>query len=265
MVSPMVIRVGQQEILLAAGCQAFLLPEGKRLKVDGWYSEGMQALVKHDKRDVAFFCGAGEHCGWIGKGSGRHRKRGQTPASPAAFRFSLEGDVLKATLLWDGRTVAKLAELRSERDAYGKTAPWMVYDNGRFYHVNGGILDATTGKLLKGVLRRRARGGQAVPQTQHLLQIANGHVYGLDSRNRHSKRGPKELELTGTCTVYTVDGKHVADNPVRRSKPTPEQQEMLNACVNRDDPNGFSYGCGFTFGGDRIFLRSWVSIVCIGK
>jgi len=264
MVSPMVLRVGEQEVLLAAGCNAYTLPEGRPLKVEGWYSEGMQTLVKHDERDVAFFCGAGEHCGWIGKGSGMDRKRGQTPASPAAFRFTLEDDVLKASLIWDGRIIAKLAGCRSERDAYGGTSPWMVYDEGRFYHVGGAVLNALTGEVLAGSIERRRRGLGAVPATQHLLAIAGGHVYGLDSRNRHSKRGPRQVEVTGTMAVCTVDGTPVAENPVPRSQPTEAQKLMLQACVNRDDPNGFSYGCGFTFGGERIFLRSWTSVVCIG-
>ena len=153
---------------------AWLLPGGRELKVDGWRDEGMQVLVKRDEPDVVFFCGGGEHGGWQGKGKLPKAKIG----SPACVRFSLTGDVLKADVLWHQGT---LKEINNIAKGYPFAAgPALVYDNGRLYHKNRFILEALTGKLIKGtLLKSGGQGTPAAPMTRHLICIANGHVYGL--------------------------------------------------------------------------------------
>lgn len=69
MATPQVLTIGGKDVLITAGIAAFLLPEGKQLKVTGLASPGMQILVKYDEPDIAFFYGSGEHCGWINKGN----------------------------------------------------------------------------------------------------------------------------------------------------------------------------------------------------
>jgi hypothetical protein len=218
----------------------------------------MQILVKHDEPDVAFFCGSGEHCGWTKKG-------GTPPHPPAAVRFALHEKVLKATVLWHGGTIAEAAGLsgRSVKGVFGGNAPWMLYNDGKFYHRNGALLDALTGKLISGTVAGKARSGRAVPATRHLLCIANGHVYGFNGKGSSNYRG--QLTRVGTCEVYTLDGKKVAVNPVQRKEPTEAQKAMFVACGGREEYGGFSYGATFTFAGSSIFFRSWASIVCIGK
>jgi len=262
-VTPMVMTVGGTDILLAAGVRAFRLPDGKELKVEGYKEAGMQTLVKHDEPDVVFFCGSGEHCGWSGKGAG-------PPGSPAAVRFAPEGDTLKATVLWHAGTVAKASGISYVKSFYGGNAPWMLYDDGKFYHRAGFILDSLTGKVLvagslnlergKIAPRKRAVPG-AVPRTRHLLCLAGGHVYGLTRA-----RGKKGESLRhAECDVFTADGKFIATNPVPRMPPSPEQQEMFIAVAGRAEGSGFSVGNTFTFAGSRIYFRSYTSIVCIGK
>jgi hypothetical protein len=183
-VSPMVMNVGGQEILYAAGNNAYLLPEGKRLPVVGWTEYGMQTLVKYDERDVIFFCGQGEHCGWKDKGVGT------APNPPAAVRFALTGSNLTATVLWDGQKL--------DHQFRGGNKPWMLYCDKGFYHPNGAIMDTLDGSIKVGKLGRSDNEpGRAVPPSSHLLLAGGGHIYGLT-------RG-------GDLTVFTADGKKVSE------------------------------------------------------
>ena len=144
-VSPMVLTVSGKDILWAAGCNAYLLPDGKKLNIEGWTDCGMQTLVKYDEPDVIFFCGSGEHCGWTGKG------KGVDPMPPAAVRFSLSGNpsthsagsgtssssgqlTLKANVLWSG----------INGKYYGGNQPWMLYHGGKLYAPGAGAVDALT-------------------------------------------------------------------------------------------------------------------------
>jgi hypothetical protein len=214
-VSPAVIAVDGKDILYAAGNCAYLLPSGRRLKVVGWKDYGLQTLVKHDERDVVYFCGEGEHCGWTDKGKA-------SPNPPAAVRFSLRGDSLHARVLWHGGTIGS----GKGKHAYGGTAPWMLYHDGRFYHRNGAILDALTGGHIAGRFDRRGR-GVAVPQTEHLLCVAGRHVFGLTR--------------SGKMSVYSLDGRKVADNAIPDPAPGGKR---------------FSFGCTFTFSGSDIYIRA---------
>jgi hypothetical protein len=250
--TPGVITVGGKDILLTDGPSAFLLPEGTPLTVEGWKDTGMQILVKHDERDVAYFCGSGEHCAWRNKGAADVQP-------PACFRFTLQGDTLTGTLLWDGATLGG-------RKAWGNNSPWMVYHEGKLYHREGAILDALTGKVLAGGIGVKPG---AVPSTSHLLAIAGGHIYGLAGSSK---------EPAATMTVYTLDGKKVAQSQLLRREPTLEQQAMHTYCTGNPKPwftdkklagaqpkVAFSYGNAFTFGGDRIFIRSLEGLICVGK
>jgi hypothetical protein len=235
----MVLTTGGKDILWAAGCKAFLLPEGTPLTVDGWTDYGMQTLVKSDERDVIFFCGAGEHSGWTGQNrfsTGTGGKGAFFP--PAAVRFALTGTTLKATPLWDGKTASP--------DNFGGNKPWMLYFDKGFYHIGGAILDALTGTVKAGVISKRNSTGGAVPKTDHLLLVAKGHVYGLT-------RG-------GLLSVFTTDGKPVSELKIVEPDETYEYGNWKRPGIicGADGP------C-FTLGKDRIFVRSNNHLHCIGN
>ncbi len=228
-VSPMIMTVDGTDILWAAGANAYRLPDGKKLEIEGWNIAGMQTLVKYDERNVVFFCGSGEHCGWPGKGN-------HDPAPPAAVRFSLDGETLRAETLWHGRTAGE-----GNRSFAGGNKPWMLYHAGGFYHINGGILDALTGAIRAGKVARGNHRDRAVPATTHLLLTAGGHVYG---------------NAGGTLSVYTADGQHVS------TFETPEPETDVNYGWRS---NRFGGGGAFTLGRERIYVRSNIHLHAIGN
>lgn len=243
-VTPMVLTVGGKDVLWAAGCQAYLLPEGKKVTVDGWKDEGMQTLVKHDEKDVVFFCGSGEHCGWTAKGDC------PTPP-PAAVRFAWAGETLKANVLWSG----------INGKAFGGNLPWMVYDQKKFYCPGKGAVDALTGKILFGdFVSKRYNSLTEVPRTSHLLQVANGHIYGLTGA------GPgKELAGGAHMDVCTLDGKGVAMNLIPPEVFDKTETEAWNGCALYYNIIGrFAHGWAFTFSKDAIIVRSNLRMYCIG-
>lgn len=242
-VSPMVLTVGGKDLLWAAGNGVYLLPDGKRVKTEGWTDYGMQTLVKHDERDVIFFCGAGEHCGWKGKGDC------PTPP-PAAVRFAWQDEVLKATVLWSG----------INGKAYGGNMPWMVYDGGRLYCPNQGAVEALTGKIAFGPFAgKRMYQLTVTPRTSHLLQIANGHTYGL-----HGTTNVKEQNGGGFLDVCTLAGKPVATSVIPAPVSDAAEKEIWAACALYYNSQRFSTGWTFTFSQDAIIVRSHLRLYCIG-
>ncbi|MEI7834321.1 MAG: PQQ-binding-like beta-propeller repeat protein [bacterium] len=241
--APAVMKINGKEILLTAGPRAFLLPDGKPLKLDGWLISGMQALVKHDERDVVFFCGSGEHCSWPNKGFGI-----DTPP-PAAVRFTLEGDTLHGKVLWSGVQAPEYID----KLKVGGNAPWLLYNDGKLYHRNGAILDALTGKIITGKLVNdkdiQPSRDRAIPVTSHLLQLAGGNVYGWREN--------------GTAQVYTADGKPVSNNRFERPILTKEQMPIWHGIDSSDGyGNNISYSCQFTFGKDCIVMRGLMHLYC---
>lgn len=255
-VSPAVITTGGKDVLLAAGPAAYLLPEGRKLNVEGWVSEGVQILVHPDHPDVAYFCGSGEHCGWKNKGKAEVQP-------PAAFRFTLEGDTLKGELLWHGGSVIEAAGLkgRAMGEVWGGNGSWMAVHDGKFFHRGGAILDAMTGKILAG---KFGRFGRATPQTHHMYGIADGRIYGLD-------KGGVKGTPSATMEVFDLNGKKLATNYLVRKTPTAAQQAMHAYCTGNPKVwmegrrSWFSYGCAFTIADDRIYIRSLESLICVGK
>ena len=252
-VTPAVLTTGGTDGLLPAGPCAFLLPDGRPLKIDGWDDEGMQYLVKHDEPDVVYFCGAGEHSGWTGKGNADVQP-------PAAVRFALEGDTLKAKVLWHGGDLGGARTPGNpSRELWGGNAPWMLYHNGKFYHRGGVILDALTGKTWAGAAERRGT-GRAVPETRHLLCVAGNHVFGL-TRSSGGRNEPGGAVME----VFTLDGKIVASNRLPAAKLTAQQQDAAVKCgwMGGNDKGEWAKGYTFAFGGDRIYIRSMMHLYCI--
>jgi hypothetical protein len=249
--SPVILRTGNTDVLLTAGPQAYRLPDLKRLTIEGWLISGMQALVKDDERDVAFFCGSGEHCAWPKKGVC------DTPP-PAAVRYALDGDVLRATVLWAGISgVADSVEANQggQTKGMGGTAPWLLYDQGRVYHRIGVLLDAATGRTTAGQImaRNMPSSARAAPATAHLLQLAGGHVYGWDCKSG--------------MEVFTADGKFVAANLVPPPALTPEQLPVWHGVASSDRyaPNFVSYSGQFTFGKDCLVARALMHLYCFAE
>jgi outer membrane protein assembly factor BamB len=246
MATPTVLTIGGKDVLITAGPAAYLLPDGKPLQVEGWDIPGMQLLTHPTERDVLLSCGCGEHCGWPGKGV-------HDTMPPAAWRFAWHGNLLKATRLWHSGDLPNVGAKGGEI-TMGGTKPWLMVHNNRLYHPSGAILDALTGKILAGeIAARRAR--TAVPDTSHFLLWANGHVYGLN------KKG---------MAVCTDDGKPVATHTIEAPALAPEQLKVIEWATGSektlDSPRkggDLSLSFTFTFDGKRIFVRSYMHLICI--
>jgi hypothetical protein len=251
-VSPVIMRVANHDILWCSGPSAYTLPDGKPLKVEGWNNHGMIVAVNTDRPDTLIMTGGGEHGGWENKGNCSN-------PPPAAVRFTLEGDpsahsagsgtvsgsgqaTLKGTVLWS--TV-------NGNPAIGVVG--LLYHGGKVYFSGskGVMLDAETGRVVKGLF------GGAVPQANHHMAIAGGHVYGLSS--------------DGAMEVFTLDGNRVAKNVVRS---TPfEQLDKENQTkrlsqwyawpknANRDW--ALPYGTPFAVAGDCVYIRGMDALYCI--
>ncbi len=238
--TPVVITVGGTDVLLCVDAHAFRLPGGEPLDVTGYRQFGASGVVNTDEPDVVFFSGGGEHGGWEGKG--------QCPTPPpAAVRFRLEGDRLVGTPLWcgiDGEIV---------REHVGLT-----YYRGELFHPQGFVVDAATGKLLRG--SREKRGPRAVPQTRHLLLVAGDRTYGL----REGRRGRHEWEESqiGIAEVYSLDGRKLAESTLTNLPVEGEKRDQVRQTVGYEKWQ-FSYACPFTIAGDRLYVRCNDYIVCI--
>ncbi len=257
--TPAVLTIGGTSVLWTAGPHAYRLPEGKPLKIEGWNIDGMQILVKHDEPDVAFFCGCGEHVSWPEKG---RAKAGPNP--PAAVRFALKNDVLTGTVLWHGGTIAasesfkELTKGRSvhggvQQFAYGSNFPGLLYDQGRFYHMGGTILNPIDGSWLAGDWGGAERDfpKRAVPLTMHFLAVAGGHVYGLQNGSRKDAAGKDQFGFT--MQVFTREGSRVATNFI---------PGMAGETLNTRQ---FSYGGAFTFADSAIYVRGIEQLVCVRR
>ena len=245
MATPTVLTVGGKDVLITAGPAAYLLPEGKPLKVEGWNIAGMQLLTHPTERDVLLACGSGEHCGWPGKGV-------HETMPPAAWRFAWHGDELKATRLWHGGDLPNVGGKGGET-TMGGTRPWLMVQGNRLYHPGGIILDALNGKILAGKFERNAK---TVPNTRHFLLWANGHVYGL---NRDGLAACRE------------DGTPAGRFAIPQPGLTSEQKAVLAWSTgsdqylerSRDKRGSFSYSGAFTFDGGRIFARSYFHLITL--
>jgi hypothetical protein len=248
-VSPVVATVGGTDVLLTFGPHAFRLPDGKELKIEGWGNQGATAMVKYDEPDVVFYTGGGEHGGWRNKGKVQKGKCKYAP--PAAVRYSLDGDTLKAVVLWSGIEGERLNQHAG-----------IVYHDGKLYHSRGAILDAATGKILEGTTKKRHnRIPYAVPDTRHQLWVAGGHVYGVEERKGHRRR---KTTTRGVCSVFTVGGKKVSENVLPLPEYTEAEKKRMVAKNGRPGW-GFSYSCPFSVVGDVLLIRSNDRLWCIGE
>jgi outer membrane protein assembly factor BamB len=236
-VQPCIATVRGVDVLISKN-NAYRLPDGKELPVEGWELQGITRLVKSDERDVVFFTGGGEHGNWAEKGAT------DTPP-PVVARFTLQEDKLKAEVLWSGV---------GGKPTMGHTG--IVYQNGKLYHPEGYIFEALTGRVLAGSWKREER---ATPETKHMLWIAGGHVYGVASSGT-----PKDGEPTGRCDVFTLDGRKVASNVLPTAKAESEKADQIIQQTGAAKWE-FSYSCPFAIVGDRIYIRSNDDLWCIGK
>ncbi len=243
-VTPVVIRVGQADVLLVGGqdpagagevkLHAVRLPDGKELKIDGWQNPGGTMLVNSDQPDTVFFTGGGEHGGWLKKGSA------ENPPT-AAVKFSLAGDTLTAKVLWSG--------------VAGGGHAGIVYQAGKLY-AHGLIVDAATGQVLAGEMGGKRIKTEACPAVQHLLLIASGQVYGLE---RASGKAADQAVLSW----FTLDGKKageltLASAPVKGEKADQIAQQAGAAKWQ------FSESCPFTIAGDKLYVRGNDELICLG-
>ena len=238
--SPVILRIDGKDILLTYGPHAFILPEGAPLRVEGWKNNGASYLVRSDSPDTVFVTGGGEHGGWENKGN-------CSEPPPAAVRFSLGDGVLKARVLWAG------VDGKQESEHTG-----MVYHNGRLYHPHGVILDADSGKVIKG--KARGRGSErATPQTRHMLWVADGRVYGL-----REVKGRDAQPTVGSLEVYDLEGKRLGEYALPVPVAEGERRDRIIETVGATRW-GFSYGSPFLIHAGRIYIRGNDLLWCIGS
>jgi hypothetical protein len=200
----------------------------------GWRFEGYEAMLNREQPDVLFFNGNGQHNGY-------------TPRDgiklPAAVRFALDGDALRATVLWNGVTGGAP---KREGGPVG-----MVCQDGKLFLSNGVVVDAATGKAIAGA---------SAPLTYHVMLRSEKYVVGLTKKAPNAKP-PVRSALLSVCTL---DGKPAASMVLTRTPHTPEQRASLLACSVNEEWGNFSYGWGLALGGDHIYVRSVMNVVCIG-
>jgi outer membrane protein assembly factor BamB len=241
MMTPVIITCGQTDVLLCFNKKAFRLPDGAPLTIEGGSDFGATALVKSDERDVVFFTGGGEHGGWTNKG------KTEVPP-PACVKFKLDGDKLTGTVLWAGI---------DGQGSSGHTG--LLYHDGKLYR--GGVaLDAKTGKVALGSADRRS-GQRAAPNTRHLLQLAGKHLYGLTETGKSGEGKPAQQ---ATLEVYDLDGKKVGESVFANAPVTGAKQQQI---IEQNGWNTwmFSYSCPFTVAGNRIYIRSYDYLWCLGS
>ena len=235
-VSPVVINVGGKDLLLTATVTAYELPSGRKIAVEGWKNHGGTMLVKADERDVVFFTGGGEHGGWENKGNPPC-----TTPPPAAVKFALDGETLKATVLWSG----------IDGKSSGECHAGLVYQAGKLYHPHGAIVDAATGKILAGKMRDRHT--RATPSTRHLAWIAGDRLIGVNDEKGQ-----------GMVEMYDLAGKKLSSISLPTMPADAEKKERIIEAIG--GPGwGFSYGCPFVVDGDRIYIRSHSELICLGS
>ena len=235
-ITPSILTVGGIDILWAPGVTAYRLPDGKLLKVEGWTSEGFEALVNPEQPDILYVQGVGQHCSW-------HPKEGRK--SPAAMKFTLAGETLKAEVLWDGLPGTPA---RHDGGPLG-----MACRDGKLFLYNGMVLDALTGKKIEG-----ATG----PHTYHLMLLGDKVAVGLDrSKTRPGSTAKRPASLNFT----TLDGKPAGELMLDRTPHTPEQREMLlNCSANEEWGDTFTVGWTFALAGDKVYVRSLLNVICVG-
>jgi hypothetical protein len=253
--TPAIITVGGKDIVLSEGKQAgggYLsatnLADGKPLKIDGWGIGGTQIMVNTDQPEVAFFCGRGQHSAWS--------EDEEAPKPPTAVRFALDGQTLKATVLWTGKDFV---------GAGGYVG--MLYHGGKLYcgtDSTAVVIDAATGKLLAGTMDRtkgRAGAPRPLPLTRHLLLLAGDRFYGLDGSHRTCDGN---FQTSATLSCHALDGKPLGQSVLLAAPVEGDKLEQIRSQVGWDKWP-FSYGLPFTIGGDRIYVRSFDEIICIGE
>jgi hypothetical protein len=195
---------------------------------------------------VAYFNGGGEHGGWENKGNPPNPKPDTFVVPPAGLRFALKDGKVDYTVLWqgiDGKGIAR-------------NAPHLLYHQGKVYYEAGVVLDALTGKTLAGALARNAADPKrAVPATEHMLAIAGTTLYGM-GRNNDKGFG------------YAFDlatGKPIATSTLISPAPVDDQMKDQRLSMVGGTAWTFSYGCPFTFSGDRMYIRSNDYLYCVGE
>ena len=255
--TPALIRAGGQDILLtegrgsgegAFGVQAVRLPDGKHLPIQGWAIGGTQIMADTDRRDVAYFCGRGQHSAWP--------EAEDAAPPPTAVRFALQGDRLKATVLWDGKPFL---------GAGGYVG--MLYHGGKLYgstESTAVVIDAAAGRLAAGSMDRREMRQAAkrpLPATRHLLLLAGDRFYGLRANNRTCDG---HFETTATLSCHALDGRLLGQSILEAAPVEGEKLKQVRSAVGWD-AWPFSYGLSYTIGGDRLYVRSFDELICIGE
>ena len=260
--TPIIITVAGTDILLTEGYQgakgglyAIRLPEGKALDLvgekegtGGWGPSANVMLVNSDHRDLAFFTNA-VHTLFQGKNLSASNRIPAWTNTVAGVRFSLNGETLKASVLWEGENGGK-----------GSGPIPIVYHRDRLY-LGGSVLDPLSGKTLVDGGRGKP---QSSPSSRHLLLIAGDRIYGLNGHARLCDQAPEVGKPMGTLECFDLAGKKLGSSALLMAKVEGDKLAQIRSQVGWDRW-GFSYSSPFTIAGDRLYLRSADELICVGE
>ena len=99
-----------------------------------------------------------------------------------------------------------------------------------------------------------------MPRSRHLLLIAGARIYGL----AEDGGGEGKPGQGATLEVYDLAGKKLGEGRLYNAPVEGEKKRQIKE-VNGWATWDFSYGCPFTIGGDRIYVRSYDYLWCIGE
>jgi hypothetical protein len=227
--SPTIMHLGRTPVVLTSSGNVVRLPDGK--VYDAKIGQTLATWGIDDEHDAIF-----SDCSYDG-------------AQP---RFGLELALMNDDLQVKVRWIVG--------PPGSKGGPCMVYHQGRLFW-SGVQLGPATGLALGAKdetadLRRLPR---TSPESRHPILVANVHVYGV--REERPKDSAKPCQAV--CEVFTLDGKKVAANILLAKSRT--DAELNDKWLGQGfERSSFSYGCPFSIGGDRVYVRSEDYLYCVG-
>lgn len=167
-------------------------------------------------------------------------------ATDTLFYFPGKGqgtvkELVAVKLALDGETLTEQELWRTPVQCAGNT---MAIDKGKVY-TGGDVVDIATGTATKWGNVRNA-------PTRWMLAVAGDRLYGL-----------KEDKGNGVARVFDLTGKLLATNTLLMGQEPGDMADQHIAVRGAPDM-GFSYACPFTFAGNRMFVRSYDYVYCLG-
>jgi hypothetical protein len=276
--SPKLCRVGDTHLLWCGGPAVVRLADGKPLKIAGWKNGGMTVAVNSESPDTIYLLGGHHHGAWENKGYC------DTPP-PVGLKLALDGDTVRTKLLWStvggapacseaapmayfgGKVYVQGHHAEGEDEEAMPKRLWKYHrtpDDREYKYTLNAIVDAVTGKVLGGLDSQGlpSPAAQATARTCHVYVIADGRIYGAGGPGNQPVRNDDE---PAECRfeVYDLDGKRLAVNTLYGPRIEGEFRQMRE--VGTGFRNQFSYAPSLTVSGNRLFIRGYHFLYCIGE